>query len=80
MVALVCRVGQAETNVREVGMERVHVEIQEVGEDGIESSVDVDGIIERKHTLRVETSLVIFKHGIEKVVPPQIKLTCLGVF
>jgi hypothetical protein len=67
MVGLVCRVGQAEPNVREVGMERVHVEIDQIGEEGLESSVEVDGIIERKHFLRVEVSVVMFKRGIEKV-------------
>lgn len=67
MVGLVCRVGQAETNVREAGMERVHVEIQEVGEEGLESSVEVDGIIERKHFFRIEVAVTVFKRGIEKV-------------
>ena len=67
MVGLVCRVGQAEPNVREAGMERVHVEIEQVGEEGLESSVEVDGIIERKHFFRVEVSVVMFKSGIEKV-------------
>jgi hypothetical protein len=67
MVGLVCRVGQAEANVREAGMEHVHVEIQEVGEDGLESSVDVEGIIERKHFFRVEVSVMVFKRGVEKV-------------
>ena len=67
MVELVCRVGQAEPNVREAGMERVHVEIEQVGEEGLESSVEVDGIIERKHFFRVEVSVVMFKRGIEKV-------------
>ena len=69
MVGLVCRVGQAESNVREQGMERVHVEIQEVGDEGLESSVEVDGIIERKHFLRVEVAVIVFKRGIERVHP-----------
>lgn len=67
MVELVCRVGQGEPNVREAGMERVHVEIEQVGEEGLESSVEVDGIIERKHVFRIEVSVVMFKRGIEKV-------------
>jgi len=67
MVGLVCRVGQAEANVRETGMERVHVEIEQVGEQGLESSVEVDGIIARKHCFQIEVSVVIFKSGIEKV-------------
>ena len=67
MVGLVCRVGQAEVNVREAGMERVHVEIQEVGDEGLESSVEVDGIIERKHFFRVDVSVIVFKCGMEKV-------------
>jgi hypothetical protein len=67
MVGLVCRVGQSESNVREAGMERVHVEIAEVGDEGLESSVEVDGIIERKHFFRVEVSVIVFKRGIEKV-------------
>lgn len=67
MVGLVCRVGQAEANIREAGKERVHVEIQEVGDEGLESSVEVDGIIERKHFFRVEVSVNVFKHGTEKV-------------
>ena len=71
MVGLVCRVGQAEPNVREAGMERVHVEIQEVAEEGLESSVEVDGIIERKHFFRIEVSVIVFKRGVEKVVPSQ---------
>lgn len=75
MVGLVCRVGQSEINVREAGMERVHVEIQEVSEEGIESSVEVDGIIERKHFLRIEANLVVFKRGIEKVLLLRIALT-----
>ena len=69
MVGLVCRVGQSEMDVREAGMERIHVEIQEINEDGIESSVEVDGIIERKHYLRIEANLIVFKRGIEKVRP-----------
>ena len=67
MVGLVCRVGQSEPNIREAGMERVHVEIQELGEDGLESSVEVDGIIERKHFFRVDIAVLIFKRGIERV-------------
>ena len=67
MVGLVCRVGQTETNVREAGMERVLIEIQEIAEDGLESSVEVDGIIERKHIFRVEVACTVFKRGIEKV-------------
>jgi hypothetical protein len=67
MVGLVCRVGQAESNVRDPGMDKVHVEIQELAEEGLESSVEVDGIIERKHFFRVEVSVVVFKRGIEKV-------------
>lgn len=67
MVGLVCRVGQAEANVREADMERVHVEIEQLVEEGLESSVEVDGIIERKHFFRVEVSVVMFKHGTEKV-------------
>lgn len=70
MVGLVCRVGQSETNVREAGMERVHVEIAEVGDEGLESTVEVDGIIERKHFFRVEVSVIVFKRGIEKVNLP----------
>jgi len=72
MVGLVCRVGQSETNIREAGMERVHVEIAEVGDEGLESSVEVDGIIERKHFFRVEISVIVFKRGIEKVNLPLI--------
>jgi hypothetical protein len=67
MVGLVCRVGQTECNVRETGMERVHVDVQEVGDEGLESSVEVDAIIERKHFLRVEVAVIVFKRGIEKV-------------
>ena len=67
MVGLVCRVGQAESNIREAGMEKVHVEIGEVSDDSLGSSVEVDGIIERKHLFRVEISLIVFKRGIEKV-------------
>src|SRR5271169_4360676 len=68
IVALVCRIGQAESNIREAGMERVHVEIQEVSEDGLESTVEVDGIIERTHSLRIEASLIVYKRGMEKVL------------
>jgi hypothetical protein len=75
MVGLVCRVGQAESNIREQGMERVHVEIQEVGDEGLESSVEVDGIIERKHFLRVEVAVIVFKRGIERVHPLYLTLT-----
>ena len=67
MVELVCRVGQAEANIREAGMERVHVEIEQIGDEALESSVEVDGIIERKHFFRVEVSVAMFKRGIEKV-------------
>jgi len=67
MVGLVCRVGQSEANIREPGMEKIHVEIAEVGEEGLESSVEVDGIIERKHRFRVDVSLIVFKRGIERV-------------
>ena len=76
MVGLVCRVGQAELNVREAGMERVLVEIQEVGEEGLESSVEVDTIIERKHFFRIEVAVTIFKRGIEKV--PFLPLCLVG--
>lgn len=69
MVGLVCRVGQAEANIREAGMEKVHVEIQEVSDEGLESSVEVDGVIERKHLIRLEISAILFKRGIEKVFP-----------
>jgi hypothetical protein len=75
MVGLVCQVGNSEVNVREAGMECVHVEIQELNEEGIESSVEVDGIIERKHFLRIEANLVVFKRGIEKVSISIIMLT-----
>lgn len=68
MVGLVCRVGQAEANVREAAMERVHIEIAEVGDEGLESSVEVDGIIVRKHFLRVDVAINVFKRGIEKVL------------
>jgi hypothetical protein len=70
MVGLVCRVGQAEANVREPGMERALIEIQQVGEEGLESSVEVDAIIERKHFFRVEVAVAVFKRGIEKVFRP----------
>ena len=72
MVGLVCRVGQAEPNIRDPGMDKVHIEIQELAEEGLESSVEVDGIIERKHSFRVEISVIVFKRGIEKAL-----LTCL---
>lgn len=78
MVGLVCRVGQAEANIREAGMERVHVEIQEVAEEGLESSVEVDSIIERKHLFRVEVSVIVFKRGIEKVMPSQFSTLTAG--
>jgi hypothetical protein len=67
MSGLVCRVGQSEINVREAGMERVHVEIQQPSADGVESSVEVDTIIERRHFLRIEANLMVFKRGMEKV-------------
>ena len=69
MVGLVCRVGQAEANVREAGMEKVHVEIQEVSGEDLESSVEVEGVIERKHVIRLEISAILFKRGTEKVFP-----------
>ena len=51
-------------------MDRVHVEIQEVGEEGLESSVEVDGIIERKHFFKVDVYVNVFKRGIERVCIP----------
>jgi hypothetical protein len=69
VVGLVCRVGETDTNVREANMERVHIEIHEISEEGLESSVEVDHIIERKHFLRIEVSVFLFKRGLEKVSP-----------
>jgi hypothetical protein len=67
MVAIVCRVGQAESNIRDPGMDKVHIEIQQLAEEGLESSVEVDGIIERKHSFRVEVS-VVYKRRVQKVL------------
>jgi len=72
MVGLVCRVGQAESNIRDPGRDKVHIEIQELAEDGLESSVEVDGIIERKHSFRVEVSVIVFKRGVERVLYPSL--------
>ena len=80
MIGLVCQVGTPEMNVREPGMERIHIEVLEVAEEGVESSVDVAGIIDRKHVLRIEVVVILFKRGVEKVSSPIHLLRWLEIF